>query len=247
MNQYKFAQLISDHSLLDESSGRQLHEIVGSFPYFQSAQILYFLSLIKNDNINYHSRLKMAAAYSGDRGLLKQYVEQLKESEGNESGHLPAKEISVQPAEMIVVAENQRADEGLIEKLPEIADQEEAIEKPFEQLSVTIEEQTTFAKEGSKPAMPIKSKDDLIDQFIENAPRIIRTKTDFFDPDEAAKSSSLSNEEIVSETLAHIYHKQGKTDKAVKIYQRLSAANPEKSSYFAALIEKITQEQNLNT
>jgi tetratricopeptide (TPR) repeat protein len=247
MNQYKFAQLINDHALLDESSGRQLHEIVGSFPYFQSAQILYFLSLIKNDNINYHSRLKMAAAYSGDRGLLKQYVEQLKMPEDIESGHSLDKDITRRLAEMDVIAENQKSDEGLIEVLPERTDQEEAIEKLVEQSAMNADEQQAFAKDESKPAMPTKSKDELIEQFIENAPRIIRTKADFFDPDEAAKSSRQSNEEIVSETLAHIYHKQGKTDKAIKIYQRLSTANPEKSSYFAALIEKITQEQNLNT
>jgi hypothetical protein len=31
-------------------------------------------------------------------------------------------------------------------------------------------------------------KSELIEQFIENAPRITRSKTDFFDPDDYAKS-----------------------------------------------------------
>ncbi len=244
MNQTHFAQLINNHSLLDEYSGEQLHEIVRSFPYFQSAQILYFLSLIKNDNINYHSRLKMAAAYSGDRGLLKNYAEQIKVSESIENHHLSGKDTSPQSAQPDAYAENQK-DEGLIEQ-PESTFQEENPEKTNVHHAIH-DVQLIIADDGSKPAIPVKSKDELIDQFIENAPRIIRTKADFFDPDEVAKSSSRSNEEIVSETLAHIYHKQGKTEKAIKIYQRLSITNPEKSSYFAALIEKIKREQNLNT
>jgi tetratricopeptide (TPR) repeat protein len=247
MNQYHFAKLLNDHSLLDEISSSQMHEIVGSFPYFQSAQILYFLSLIKNDNINYHSRLKMAAAYSGDRGLLKHYVEQIRKSEDFKSGSLTGEENAVQPFEMVRIEENEKADGGLIETLSDRTNQEESVANLDEQSVLSNDEQQEVAKDESRLVIRSKSKDELINQFIENAPRIIRTKTDFFDPDEVARSSNQSNEEIVSETLAHIYHKQGKTDKAIKIYQRLSAANPEKSSYFAALIEKITQEQNLNT
>jgi tetratricopeptide (TPR) repeat protein len=91
-----------------------------------------------------------------------------------------------------------------------------------------------------------KTNEELIDQFIQNSPRISRSPDDFFDPDIAAKNSAIDKEDIVSETLAQIYYKQGKLDKAIKIYKKLSSAIPEKSSYFAVLIKKIKQEQNLN-
>ncbi|MDE3236890.1 MAG: hypothetical protein KGO81_13130 [Bacteroidota bacterium] len=53
--------------------------------------------------------------------------------------------------------------------------------------------------------------------------------------------ASASNEakEIVTETMADIFMKQGKVDKAVQLYIKLSFLNPEKSSYFAAKIQQL--------
>lgn len=48
--------------------------------------------------------------------------------------------------------------------------------------------------------------------------------------------------DMVSETLAQIYLDQGYPDKANEIYIKLSLMNPEKSAYFAKIIEKLKTE-----
>jgi len=84
------------------------------------------------------------------------------------------------------------------------------------------------------------SKESLIDKFIREEPKITRPKTAFFSAAESAIRSNVDDEEIVSETLALLYAKQGNNQKAIHIYQKLSLRNQEKSRYFAARIQELS-------
>lgn len=53
-----------------------LSEIIGNYPYCQSGQLLYFISLLQNSDIGHHTRLKLVSAYAADRSVLKDLVEQ---------------------------------------------------------------------------------------------------------------------------------------------------------------------------
>lgn len=56
--------------------------------------------------------------------------------------------------------------------------------------------------------------------------------------------NSISKEEgLVSESLADIYIKQGKYDKAIEMYRKLSLRNPQKSAYFARKIEEALKDK----
>ena len=54
-----------------------------------------------------------------------------------------------------------------------------------------------------------------------------------------AQSKGLNVFDFCTETLAQIYAEQGYNEQAKQIYSKLSLRYPEKSVYFASLIEKL--------
>ncbi len=85
------------------------------------------------------------------------------------------------------------------------------------------------------------SRKELIDKFILENPSISRPKAEFYNPISVAQNSIIDQENIVSETLAIIYEKQGYMEKAISIYEKLCLKYPEKSRYFAAQIERLKE------
>jgi hypothetical protein len=86
------------------------------------------------------------------------------------------------------------------------------------------------------------SQSELIDRFIMSNPRIEpnRDKTAKALEDISVKFVEEKSG-FVTETLAKIYIAQGYYSRAIEIYEKLSLKYPEKSSYFAAQIEKIKE------
>lgn len=82
-------------------------------------------------------------------------------------------------------------------------------------------------------------KQQILDRFIREEPRIKPNKNKFYNPVNMAKQSVQESDEFITETLARIYVKQGNLSKAIRAYQKLSLKFPEKSTYFAALIEEL--------
>ena len=56
---------------------------------------------------------------------------------------------------------------------------------------------------------------------------------------EALAEMSNTENEVITEAMAEVFARQGKTGRAMEVYQKLSLLNPAKSAYFAAKIENL--------
>jgi hypothetical protein len=82
---------------------------------------------------------------------------------------------------------------------------------------------------------------DLIDRFIHSEPQIARGKASEYQPGNLAKDSLEEDFSFVTETMAVLFAKQGKLDKARKAFRKLMEQHPEKSIYFAAQLKNLEQ------
>ncbi|TDG37462.1 hypothetical protein EZJ43_04930 [Pedobacter changchengzhani] len=79
----------------------------------------------------------------------------------------------------------------------------------------------------------------IIDKFLKEDPIIKPPKPEQIDNENKAKKSAEDHYDLVSETLAKIYIEQMLYHKAIDTYKKLSLKYPEKSRYFADLIQSI--------
>jgi hypothetical protein len=98
------------------------------------------------------------------------------------------------------------------------------LSQPQDKLGTQVRKFTDWLKQmkNVKPAADDLAADPEVDNMIQGI----------------AKTSN-ETKEIVTETMAQVLVKQGKTDKAIQLYIKLSFLNPDKSAYFAAKIEQL--------
>lgn len=102
----------------------------------------------------------------------------------------------------------------------------------------------TFKKQRSeaKPH-PISDLDSLIDKLSAVESKKINLDEDSQDGPDLSRESSMV-EDIVTETLANIYEKQGNVEAAIETYKRLMCIHTHKKGYYRKQIERLTEELN---
>jgi hypothetical protein len=92
---------------------------------------------------------------------------------------------------------------------------------------------------AKKPGASNPKQANLIDRFIKLEPKIAAGKAGEYIPGNIAKESLEEDFSFVTETMAQLFAKQGKFDKARKAYRKLIEQHPEKSVYFAAQLKNL--------
>ncbi len=216
----EFLNHIKHPEALEVEDTATLRELVDRFPYCTSSQILLAYRLFRDNDLDFPNQLKKVAAYASSRKKLKQLFDEFQSYQGK----------NIEPT-----SQNRTQDEGLLaivrQRLTEI--------KLERTKQADNEKQKTGNKSSDSGNIGL-SKEELVEKFIYDNPRLSPPKATFFSPSEKAVKSNLDDEEIVTETLACLFYKQGNIAKAIKIYDKLILLFPEKRSYFAAQIEKMT-------
>ena len=269
MTQERFSQIVDDPDLLRRITYEELKTLALAYPYAHNLRCLLALKARQIDHVEATQNLATAAAYSLDRTKLfllaapqiivpqqvlapeevlelkpietvKRELEALAPMVREERIAPPpvaAERIPI-PEPVVVVQPEYKAPELPMPE-PEAAP-EPVIEAPLIEIRQTFSDwisnfQPPVLDAPLRPNPPVSSITP-VPPHVEKAEETAKAQGI---AQQLAERSVAENQDVISETLAKLYAKQGYRDKSAQMYARLALLFPEKSAYFAAEIDKL--------
>ena len=237
----RITEYIDNQKSGGQTAQKQLRQLVERYPYYQAARLLLLRSLYETHDPSFGQELRRAALYVPSRRVLYNLIE--------------ADRLKPQPEAKVHRYEDDGDDaidrtNSLITNFLSNLPEEE--EKPKRRARTTVDASTDYMgymmqlesdTNGGEREENIAYGQHILDNFLELGKITIQDHPD----EELQRPEEASNNEVLTETLAQIYIKQGKYDKALEIIQRLSLKYPKKNRYFADQIrylEKIIANNN---
>jgi len=225
MKRAELYQLMADPTMLSEKTLPDLKQIVDEFPYFHAVRMLYLKNLAVVEDLRLQTEIKKMAIYIPDRMKLFGLIEGQSFEKASQS---------VEKAKSFDVVENFLSKSAESGRKP--ADQS----LYFEPAS-SLDYMYWLSKESQQPDSTHSTfqHQELIDSFIENDHDRLRRISKQFSPntgekvDEEMKVEKTLDSSYFTETLAHVYIKQKRYEKALEIIKSLYLKYPEKNVYFA--------------
>lgn len=234
MIQQRLQEWIAHPELLDRETLGELRGLLARYPYFQTARLLYLKNLFLLQDPDFKVELQKSALYVADLTLLFYYIEGERFVIGKHGKK--ATEINTEGADRTL---------DLIDRFLSELPAQTAKEFSIPQ-EVSIDYTSILLQEDIQPevAVPLKNQ-ELIDDFIEKQniqssaeePSDTQQIVEVEEETEEAKDEKVEGEELdesyFTETLAKIYVKQHRYDKALEIIEKLNLKYPKKNIYFA--------------
>ena len=217
---------------LDRNSLYELRVLVQKYPYFDVARILMLKNLYLLHDIEFGKELRKAALYLKDRWPLFNLVSEY--GGGVKDETFPC-DLSVDRTMSLI--------DSFLGTLPESSFSFEA------ENAAAVDYVSAYLEDGGGAGepVPVLRGQDIIDEFLSGGNERIVIELNP-EADDAVDGSLIVNDipvqenSFFTETLANIYIKQGKYEKALEIIQRLCLEYPNKNRYFAdqiRFLEKI--------
>jgi hypothetical protein len=235
-------QMLSNPQQLQDADKDIINSILTEYPYFVPARYL--------DAALQHKRSPFAPAimydlhsYKGNWVLLYEFLQQASDSSKDVPAPVHIEEPLIQPLytedyfkhEGIEVSNNMPPEVDQL-KPTSLDDTSLMVVMSFSEWLAYFKSQSQKAKqeaEGQKALRSMWQKEKLAAAMQEENEEIPENVF------EMAMNSISNEEDLISESLADIYIKQGKYDKAIEMYKKLSLLNPQKNAYFARKIEAV--------
>ena len=215
-----FFSMINDFDPNDKVLLENIGNVLNQYPNFQLLRVLYLKSIKSQNSKDFDKALSHASISTYDRELLYKFLD---------TNIIPNKTKEEQIDDKV----NENIKEEIIIKNDSPKDIPFTKEMEFYKWFSYIKSNKTLNESNE-----VEEKFALIDNFLINKKRIDPDRN-FLNTEDLSEKSLVSNDELMTETLAKVLMKQKKYDKALEAYQILGLKYPEKNSFFANQIKKI--------
>lgn len=242
-----FTRQLFDRFSTEDLEIHEVESLIQKYPYFIPLRFLKARVAGRDQE----TQTDFSALYFNNVLWYEFLLNQDESGEENRESLLP-EEIATEPD--TVEAEDTDEDPPPAETLNVVHPDPAPVVKPEPEPELNFEPYHTidyFASQGIKLAPADLSKDKFGQQlksfteWLKSMKRLPEAETVVMQDPAAqqkvmqAAEHSIEGKEVVTETMAEVWAKQGNREKAREIYQKLSLLNPAKSSYFAAKIDEL--------
>ena len=241
----RITEYISETQTSNVATVKQLRQLIDRYPYYQVARLLLLRSMHDTQDPDFSKELRRTALYLPSRAILYQYIEADRLRKEFERIKIEKPEVEPdadQPQDLI---DEFLTKQPVEEKTP-LRRRRPVVDAASDYVEYMLQIEADSAQDEATSSAPSFGQTN-IDEFLDQGKLSINEHPEEELQKPNLENASVENKEVMTETLARIYIKQGKYDSAIEIIRRLSLKYPKKNRYFAdqiRFLEKLIVNNN---